>query len=151
VPSPARTDDSGSILQGPSMRREDAEDSVILGTKDTTLDEALVEPDPCPLPETCHDTLGLLAFLLPHDGQSLVPADLSPVGPGFLTTSRALAHTLIGACDANALHQRELDQQGAAERHIHLGAGRCQLSGVVVRQLITTGQPQQGRRDHPAG
>ena len=38
------------------MRREDAEDPVILGTEDTDRDEALVEPNPCSLPETCHLT-----------------------------------------------------------------------------------------------
>ena len=62
----------GGVLRGPPMRREDAEDPVILGAEDTTLDEALVEPAPYPLPESCHDTLGLLAFLLPNDGQRLV-------------------------------------------------------------------------------
>lgn len=115
------------------MRREDAEDPVILGTKDTTVDEALVEPAPCVLPETRHDTLRLLAFMLLHDGQSLVQQTVAR-GTGVPDHQPALAHTLVGARDVDPLHQSELHQEGAAERHVHLGAERCQLSGVVVRQ-----------------
>jgi hypothetical protein len=94
--------------------------------------------------------LGILALLLPHDGQSLVQLAVAG-GTGIPGHQPGLARTLIAARDVDAPHQRELDQPGAAECHVHLGAGRCQLSSVVVPQLITTGQPQQDRRDHPVG
>jgi hypothetical protein len=115
------------------MRRKNAEDPALLGTKDATLGEALVEPDPYPLPESFHDTLGLLAFLLPDDGQSLVQQTVAG-GIEVPDHQTPLPHTLVGARDVDATRQRQLDQQGAAERHVHLGAVRGQLSGVVVRQ-----------------
>ena len=99
------------------------------------------------LPETCHETLGILAFLLPHDGQGLVQQAVAG-GTGIPGHQPGLARTLIAACEVDTLPQRELDQPGAAERHVHLGAGRWPASSVVVRQLIITSQPQQDRRDH---
>lgn len=54
----------------------------------------------------------------------------------------ALAHTLVGARDVDALHQRELQEQGAAERHVHLGAGRCSFP---VSSSVTSSRRSSAR------
>jgi hypothetical protein len=54
-------------------------------------------------------------------------------GAGVPDDQSALPHTLLGTCEVDAVREHELDQQPATERHVRLGAGRGQLSGVVVR------------------
>ena len=115
------------------MRREDAEDPVVFFPKDPALDETLPETGPCPLPESHHDTLGLLAFLLHDEGQGLVQQSVAG-GVGVPDHQATLAHTLIGARDVDAVRQRELDEQSAAERSVNLGAGCCELAGLVISQ-----------------
>ena len=115
------------------MGREDAEDPVILGAEDASLDETLVEPDPCPLPESCHHVPRLLAFPLPDEDQRLVQQAVAR-GIGIPDHESTLAHTFIGRGHVHARHQRELHQQGSAQCHVHARPRRCELSGVVVGQ-----------------
>lgn len=134
VTSRARTDDSwAASFEGHRCVGKMPRTLPSSARRTTTLHEALVESAPYPLAETCHSTLRLLALPLRHDDQRLVQqADFRGIGvPNY---QPPFAHTFVGARDFDALHQRELHQQGTAECHVHLGAGRCQLSGVVVRQ-----------------
>ena len=121
----------GGVQRRPPVRREDAQDPALLGTQHAALDEALEEPAADPLPETRHDALGPLALLLPRDGQRLVQQAVAGRA-GVPDDQPALADPLVGAGDVDALQERELHQQGAAESHVHLGARRRQLAGVVV-------------------
>jgi hypothetical protein len=68
-----------------------------------------------------------------NDGRSLVQQTVAG-GIRVPDHQTALPDPLVGARDIYAIPQRELGQQSASKRHVHLGAGGSQLSGVVVGQ-----------------